>query len=150
MGPPLSSAVPSKCCSFQQSANTNRCICSTSFRPHRPSSTHLAKRRMATVAAAAKLTETTVEFRNHRGEKLIGTLVEPPSASVNSDNNSSTSSSAAQPVALLAHGYMSSRNSELLVRLSTALARSAGLSSFRFDFSGNGDSEGEFRYGQYR
>jgi hypothetical protein len=51
---------------------------------------------------------------------------------------------------LLAHGYMSSRNSELLVRLSTALARSCQLSSFRFDFSGNGESEGEFRYGQYR
>lgn len=38
----------------------------------------------------------------------------------------------------------------LMVRLSTALGRSCGLSSFRFDFSGNGDSEGQFRYGQYR
>jgi alpha/beta superfamily hydrolase len=37
-----------------------------------------------------------------------------------------------------------------LVRLATALARSCQLSSFRFDFSGNGESEGEFRYGQYR
>jgi alpha/beta superfamily hydrolase len=51
---------------------------------------------------------------------------------------------------ILAHGYMSSRNSELLVRLSTALANSCQISSFRFDFSGNGDSEGDFRYGQYR
>lgn len=91
-----------------------------------------------------------VEFSNHRGEKLVGTLVDPVI-----DNAASTSDQAAAqppaPVVLLAHGYMSSRNSELLVRLATALARNRNsLATFRFDFSGNGDSGGEFRYGQYR
>jgi alpha/beta superfamily hydrolase len=40
---------------------------------------------------------------------------------------------------------MSSRQSELLVRLATALARTGGLASLRFDFSGNGESGGRFR-----
>lgn len=108
-----------------------------------------------------------MEFRNHRGEKLVGTLVDPPPThqpaetaassstrtsieNATSSSSSSSNASGSRPVVLLAHGYMSSRNSELLVRLSTALARTAQLSSFRFDFSGNGESEGEFRYGQYR
>lgn len=118
------------------------------------------KRRSATAAA---LQETVVEFRNHRGEKLVGTLVDPPPqdstgnaassstpTDINATSSSSSNASGSRPVVLLAHGYMSSRNSELLVRLSTALARNAQLSSFRCDFSGNGESEGEFRYGQYR
>jgi hypothetical protein len=118
---------------------------------------------LAPAPAAASLRETTVEFRNQRGEKLVGTLLDPPAppaaaapaadttaGSRQQGQDGSSSSSAARPVVLLAHGYMSSRNSELLVRLSTALGRSCGLSSFRFDFSGNGDSEGQFRYGQYR
>lgn len=41
---------------------------------------------------------------------------------------------------------MSGRHSELLVRLAGALARTAGLATFRFDHSGNGDSEGRFRW----
>lgn len=122
--------------------------------------------------APASLQETRVEFSNHRGENLVGTLVDPPTTAQSaasappaatsgspeappssSTTNSSSSSNATAPlppVVLLAHGYMSSRNSELLVRLATALARSSQLSSFRFDFSGNGESEGGFRYGQYR
>lgn len=109
---------------------------------------------------AASIRETAVMFNNHRGEKLVGTLVDPPPAAAGTAadtltapvnrSSSSNAGSQAAPVVLLAHGYMSSRNSELLVRLSTALARSCQLSSFRFDFSGNGESEGEFRYGQYR
>jgi predicted alpha/beta-hydrolase family hydrolase len=36
---------------------------------------------------------------------------------------------------VLCHGYMSDRNSELLLRIAGALAR-AGIASLRFDFSG--------------
>jgi hypothetical protein len=113
-------------------------------------------------AIAASLQETIVEFRNQRGERLVGTLVDPsppalpPSAesransSPSSSSSSSSKAAATAPVVILAHGYMSSRNSELLVRLATVLASSCQVASFRFDFSGNGDSEGDFRYGQYR
>lgn len=108
----------------------------------------------ALMTSCAALKETMVQFPNQRGEKLAGTLVDPPpyeptdGSEIHAANDCSTST--ATPVVIMAHGYMSSRNSELLVRLSTALARNAQLSSFRFDFSGNGDSEGRFRYGQYR
>eukprot|EP00878_Enallax_costatus_P023111 GHUV01024571.1.p1 GENE.GHUV01024571.1~~GHUV01024571.1.p1 ORF type:complete len:227 (+),score=60.06 GHUV01024571.1:523-1203(+) len=96
-------------------------------------------------SVAARAQEQQVEFLNHRGEKLVGTLTDPElDVQVNPQNLAQT------PVVILAHGYMSTRNSELLVRLATALARSCQLSSLRFDFSGNGDSEGAFRYGQYR
>jgi alpha/beta superfamily hydrolase len=102
-----------------------------------------------------------VEFFNHRGEKLVGTLVHPEEplpataaaaagAAATQQEQQLQQQQRLPPVVILAHGYMSSRNSELLVRLATAFARSCKLASFRFDFSGNGDSEGEFRYGQYR
>jgi hypothetical protein len=110
------------------------------------------------------LPETQVEFLNHRGEKLVGTLTNPEGLNILTQTPPAAASTAAAdgtqqpkqqqlllpPVVILAHGYMSSRNSELLVRLATAFGRSCKLSSFRFDFSGNGDSGGEFRYGQYR
>jgi uncharacterized protein len=44
---------------------------------------------------------------------------------------------------------MSNRDTFLLVRLADALA-SAGMASLRWDFSGNGESAGRFRYGGYR
>lgn len=81
-------------------------------------------------------------MQNYRGETLVGTLTDPEPLQQHPTT--------VTPVVLLAHGYMSTRHSELLVRLSTALANTCGLSSLRFDFSGNGDSEGSFRYGQYR
>ncbi|KAF6266282.1 Alpha/Beta hydrolase protein [Scenedesmus sp. NREL 46B-D3] len=108
---------------------------------------------------AQALLETKIEFLNHRGEKLVGTLSDPESITHMPPPPPPSAAGAPQnapqqqllpPVVILAHGYMSSRNSELLVRLATAFGRSCKLSSFRFDFSGNGDSEGEFRYGQYR
>lgn len=92
-------------------------------------------------AAGAGAGGETISFVNQRNEVLVGSLEEPPSTS---------SDAGTVPVVVLAHGYMSSRHSELLVRLSTALRRSCGLSTFRFDFSGNGDSGGRFRYGGYR
>lgn len=98
------------------------------------------------------LPEAHIEFLNHRGKKLVGTLTDPegPTQNATGAGPQQQQQQALPPVLIMAHGYMSTRNSELLVRLATALARSCQLSSFRFDFSGNGDSEGDFRYGQYR
>ena len=55
---------------------------------------------------------------------------------------------AAQDVAILQHGLSSTRDGSFLPELAAALA-GAGISSFRFDFSANGKSEGTFKYGNY-
>lgn len=49
---------------------------------------------------------------------------------------------------ILCHGFRSSKESKTICHLGDALA-SKGISSFRFDFSGNGESEGNFEYGNY-
>jgi hypothetical protein len=88
---------------------------------------------------AAALSETIVEFTNHRGERLVGTLTNPPPSVVAvGGQQQQQQQPVPPPVVILAHGYMSSRHSELLVRLSTALVRSSQLSTLRFDFSGAG------------
>lgn len=53
-----------------------------------------------------------------------------------------------EDVIILCHGFRSSKESGTLINLASALLE-AGLSAFRFDFSGNGESEGEFQYGNY-
>ncbi|GBF92289.1 hypothetical protein Rsub_05372 [Raphidocelis subcapitata] len=108
--------------------------------------------------------ERRIEFANARGELLVGTLREPscppalaprppaaggPQSSSSGDGGSSSGGGAAPALAILCHGYMSDRNSELLLRIAGALARE-GVATLRFDFSGNGESEGRFRYGGYR
>lgn len=69
-----------------------------------------------------------------RGLKLKGLLVE--------------SASNSKEVCVLCHGFRSSKQSGTLSSLSEALVE-AGVSTFRFDFAGNGESEGEFAYGNY-
>jgi pimeloyl-ACP methyl ester carboxylesterase len=106
--------------------------------------------------APAAATTQPLSFTNARGERLMGTLTLPePSDGPRPTGGGgaagpSPSAPRRAPCVILAHGYMSTRNSELLVRLATALARDGGLASLRFDFSGNGESEGRFRYGCYR
>uniref|UniRef100_A0A0D3GA99 Serine aminopeptidase S33 domain-containing protein n=1 Tax=Oryza barthii TaxID=65489 RepID=A0A0D3GA99_9ORYZ len=48
---------------------------------------------------------------------------------------------------LLKHGNL--QDDSILVDLAYALTRE-GVSAFRFDFAGNGESEGQFQYGNYR
>ena len=49
---------------------------------------------------------------------------------------------------ILCHGFASSRNSFHFPAIAKQLAQH-DVSSLRFDFSGNGDSEGQFEYGNY-
>lgn len=86
----------------------------------------------------AALPKTQVQFLNHRSEKLVGTLLDPEhtaddplTAAAAAGSAAAEAGSAAAPVVILAHGYMSSQNSELLVRLATALARNCQLASLR-------------------
>lgn len=50
---------------------------------------------------------------------------------------------------ILCHGFRSSKDYNTMLNLAAALTRE-GISAFRFDFSGNGESEGSFQYGNYR
>ncbi|KAF3793292.1 hypothetical protein EJ110_NYTH09668 [Nymphaea thermarum] len=51
-------------------------------------------------------------------------------------------------LAVLCHGFRSNKEQETLLNLANSLTRE-GISAFRFDFSGNGESEGSFQYGGY-
>nr|XP_004507942.1 uncharacterized protein LOC101494407 isoform X2 [Cicer arietinum]XP_027192846.1 uncharacterized protein LOC101494407 isoform X2 [Cicer arietinum] len=69
---------------------------------------------------------------NKHGEKLVGILHD----------------SGNKEIVILCHGFRSSKESNTIVNLAAALEK-AGISSFRFDFSGNGESDGSFQYGHY-
>lgn len=69
---------------------------------------------------------------NDRGEKLIGILDDGLSSHV----------------IVLCHGFRSSKEDAVLVNLAS-MCLTLGLSTFRFDFSGSGESEGQFHYGSY-
>ena len=50
---------------------------------------------------------------------------------------------------VLCHGFKSDKNNTILKNVAAAIEKE-GISSFRFDFSGNGESEGGFNYGNYK
>ncbi|XP_022147672.1 uncharacterized protein LOC111016540 [Momordica charantia] len=69
---------------------------------------------------------------NKNGEKLVGILHDTGSADV----------------VILCHGFRSTKENDISVNLAKTL-ENEGISAFRFDFSGNGESEGSFKYGNY-
>ncbi|KAK6147702.1 hypothetical protein DH2020_018614 [Rehmannia glutinosa] len=73
-----------------------------------------------------------ITILNKRGEKLAGVLHETGSTKV----------------VVLCHGFRSSKENNTMVNLAGVL-ENEGISAFRFDFSGNGESEGSFQYGNY-
>lgn len=70
---------------------------------------------------------------NTHGENLVGLLHHTGS----------------NKVVVLCHGFTASKDDSIIVDLAAALTNQ-GTSVFRFDFSGNGESEGEFQYGNYK
>ncbi|KAJ0964495.1 hypothetical protein J5N97_025633 [Dioscorea zingiberensis] len=74
-----------------------------------------------------------VTVPNNYGEMLVGVLHR-------------TSSSR---LVILCHGFQSSKEDKSLLTLADALTKE-GFSAFRFDFAGNGESDGIFQYGNYR
>ncbi|KAL2547912.1 alpha/beta-hydrolase superfamily protein [Forsythia ovata] len=69
---------------------------------------------------------------NKHGEKLVGILHETGS----------------MEIVVLCHGFRSSKETRTLSNLAVTL-ENEGISAFRFDFAGNGESEGSFQYGNY-
>ncbi|KAI7748898.1 hypothetical protein M8C21_006311, partial [Ambrosia artemisiifolia] len=76
--------------------------------------------------------EQKVVIRNKHGENLVGLLHETGS----------------NDVVILCHGFQSSKETNTMMNLASALQKE-GISAFRFDFAGNGESEGLFQYGNY-
>ncbi|XP_015884500.3 uncharacterized protein LOC107420128 isoform X3 [Ziziphus jujuba] len=74
-----------------------------------------------------------VIIENNHGERLVGILHETGS----------------KELVILCHGLQSTKERIPMVNLASALEKQ-GISAFRFDFAGNGESEGSFRYGNYR
>ncbi|KAL2237097.1 mycophenolic acid acyl-glucuronide esterase, mitochondrial [Sesamum indicum] len=72
-------------------------------------------------------------IENSHGEKLVGILHETGSTEL----------------VVICHGFRSSKDRIPMVNLAFAFERE-GISAFRFDFAGNGESEGSFQYGNYR
>ncbi|PQQ08836.1 uncharacterized protein Pyn_03031 [Prunus yedoensis var. nudiflora] len=70
---------------------------------------------------------------NKHGEKLVGLLHETGS----------------EKIVILCHGFRSTKETTTITNLAIAL-ENEGISAFRFDFAGNGESEGTFQYGNYR
>ncbi|OMO91675.1 hypothetical protein COLO4_18191 [Corchorus olitorius] len=69
---------------------------------------------------------------NKHGEKLVGLLHETGS----------------KEIVVLCHGFRSTKADQIMVNLAVALEKE-GISAFRFDFAGNGESEGSFEFGNY-
>ncbi|KAG1674425.1 hypothetical protein FOA52_012952 [Chlamydomonas sp. UWO 241] len=74
-----------------------------------------------------------VQWTNAENLKIVGRLVE---------------GSSTKNLVILCHGYASSKDSPLNCRLARELS-SKGFSSLRFDFSGNGESDGVFSFSSY-
>lgn len=74
-----------------------------------------------------------ISIKNNVGEILMGILHEAGS----------------DDLVILCHGFRSSKESKTIVNLAKALVEER-FSVYRFDFAGNGESEGSFQYGNYR
>ncbi|KAJ1400676.1 Serine aminopeptidase, S33 [Sesbania bispinosa] len=87
---------------------------------------------MALPAQTPGVEQQRVIVPNKHGEKLVGILHE----------------SGTREIVVLCHGFRSSKEANAIVNIAAALGN-AGISSFRFDFAGNGESDGSFQYGYY-
>ncbi|CAN8299360.1 unnamed protein product [Cochlearia groenlandica] len=74
-----------------------------------------------------------VVIENCHGEKLVGVLHDTVSTET----------------VVICHGFQSSKDRIPMLKIANFFEK-AMISSFRFDFAGNGESEGSFQYGNYR
>ncbi|XP_076889203.1 putative uncharacterized protein YDL057W isoform X1 [Bidens hawaiensis] len=77
--------------------------------------------------------EEKIVIKNNCREKLVGLLHETGS----------------KEIVIVCHGFQGTKEYSMMAELCIALEKQ-GISAFRFDFSGNGESEGSFEFGNYR
>ncbi|KAL8195786.1 hypothetical protein R6Q57_025539 [Mikania cordata] len=82
--------------------------------------------------SAVQTQQQRVIIKNNYNENLVGILHETGS----------------KEVVIVCHGYRSCKDRIPMMNLAAAFAIE-GISVFRFDFAGNGNSEGSFQYGNY-
>eukprot|EP00238_Polyblepharides_amylifera_P004161 CAMPEP_0196594916 /NCGR_PEP_ID=MMETSP1081-20130531/79650_1 /TAXON_ID=36882 /ORGANISM="Pyramimonas amylifera, Strain CCMP720" /LENGTH=233 /DNA_ID=CAMNT_0041919317 /DNA_START=272 /DNA_END=970 /DNA_ORIENTATION=- len=82
--------------------------------------------------------EKRVNLRNSQGETLVGILETAEEGSIEESAG----------LCVLCHGFRNTKESGIILAIARGL-HSGGLSTFRFDFSGNGESGGEFEFGNY-
>ncbi|XP_020227422.1 uncharacterized protein LOC109808720 [Cajanus cajan] len=87
---------------------------------------------MAEAAQNHSFQQQKVIIPNKHGNKLVGILHE----------------TGTKEIVILCHGLRASKENFIMTNIAAALAN-AGISSFRFDFTGNGESEGAFEFGSY-
>ncbi|XP_010047560.2 uncharacterized protein LOC104436476 [Eucalyptus grandis] len=88
--------------------------------------------RMSQSAPGPVVQRQRVVIANKHGEKLVGLLHETGSSEI----------------VIVCHGFRSTKEDRTTVNLAAALEKE-GISAFRFDFAGNGESQGTFEYGNY-
>jgi alpha/beta superfamily hydrolase len=86
----------------------------------------------ATKASGPSAGGTRVEFQNLKKEKLVGRFIDARS----------------QEVVILCHGYASTKDSPIIAFLAKELS-GRQISTLRFDFAGNGESQGVFQFANY-
>ncbi|XP_019151578.1 PREDICTED: uncharacterized protein LOC109148189 [Ipomoea nil] len=79
------------------------------------------------MASNPGITQKKITIQNKYNEKLVGILHETGSPDI----------------VVLCHGFLCTKNDRIMVSLAAAL-EAEGISAFRFDFAGNGESEGVF------
>lgn len=98
-----------------------------------------SRRRTITLQVAYNMTQNPaavqkkISVLNQHNEKLVGVLHDTGS----------------MEIVILCHGFRSSKDFNTMMNLAVSLEKE-GISAFRFDFPGNGESEGSFQYGNYR
>ncbi|XP_010478358.1 PREDICTED: uncharacterized protein LOC104757323 isoform X1 [Camelina sativa] len=83
-------------------------------------------------SSAATSTLQKIVIPNSNNEKLVGLLHDTGSTEI----------------VVLCHGCLSNKNDPIIKYVAAAIEKE-GISAFRFDFSGNGESEGSFYFGNY-
>lgn len=84
-------------------------------------------------SATSVCSQERVVIHNRHGEKLVGILHDTGS----------------KEVVIICHGFRSSKDRIPMTALAAAFEKE-GISAFRFDFPGNGESDGSFQFGNYR